>query len=298
MSGSRPPVPSEISPDAELAIDVESYIEDHELHPYSLDWLGECEVGTFLEYCGTEFPEASFFDILAGDTAAARLDEILGGAKAVLFGSLDPDAVLVHPWAERLQQVSAFQVGVGLWRMTDLAKTLMHGKPPIDHFSEDERSLFFELDNEATRRTYRTGVMLRQLADQAPHYNDRAERLIRLWILFPTAPPIRRYLELLFRCYVNGQHAESVILCRSILERAVRRALGSRMDIPNEMVKRISLLLTQGKLSAGGAQLARTIWARGNKVIHEDPSMIIDAFATIEATVSVLQDLGAHGVEL
>jgi hypothetical protein len=145
---------------------------------------------------------------------------------------------------------------------------------------------------ENIRRYKRANDYFQTAADSVRQRNDAADRLLDLWLLNPVSPRLSRYMSMLYHAYIEGRQAETVILSRTVLERAVSDAGGSHNATANSsMNARITQLLNRGRLSREAAADARAIWHRGNKVIHEDADFDVDAFDTIRCLLHILTEL-------
>jgi len=110
--------------------------------------------------------------------------------------------------------------------------------------------------------------------------------------------PVERYLKRLSRCYIAGFIPECIIICRAILENAVKDAF-ERKSIPlpatdegaSSMKTRLDAARLLGLLSVEGHQAAVTVWVRGNKAVHHDPEATQDVAGTLELTNRVLFEL-------
>ncbi|SRR6266545_543816 len=270
-----------------LAQDLQSMLDDGD---YGLEyWLPDCDCSALVHYC-LDHPDLSVAGLLAHTREHGR---IFDGVNSVLFGTdLEMRQLLLPPWEPRLAQVSARAFALGLNRMVELARVLRDGRPPDDSFQERERQLYLAIESISVRRTARTWHRLAELAGEGERYNDRAERMIQLWLLHPGSGLLREYLRLVYRCYTSGFDAEAIIVCRAVLERGVRDILDQKnAAAPDAMGKRIEYLRGRGWLSEDGARRARAVWARGNKVVHEDPNLISDAYDTIRDCIAVLDEL-------
>lgn len=110
--------------------------------------------------------------------------------------------------------------------------------------------------------------------------------------------PVRRFLRRLGRAYTAGLVAESVILCRAVLENSlVERFDRASIPLPatpegrSSMRTRIDAARTLNFLSDEAARSAITIWQRGNTAVHNDPDATSDALGTIRLTLLVLKEL-------
>lgn len=284
-----------------LATDLDDMLDDGFYIGHG--WIQACDYTGLLSYCANN-PDRTVCELLEiklrEPAAAGAFEE---GLSPLLGDTLTPLELLTPPWADRLREVSAVLMALGLARVVELASILTSGSPPADRFSGDERALVNDIQGEGVRRVERTWYLLKSLVHEIGPYNNRADRLMKLWLLHPTAAPMRDYLALLFDAYTRGRHAESVILCRAILERAIRDRLARLGEsalpnsariaapVPAEMMKRITMLRGSGVLSDQRARDARTVWTRGNRVVHEDPTVIADAYDTIACTIGVVDEL-------
>jgi hypothetical protein len=199
------------------------------------------------------------------------------------------------PFRSRLNILNGLVFAHGLVRLSHLYTSLDAGHPPGEPYTAAERDLYRRLLPDTVRRTHRSFFWFARRADFLDDYNDRAEQLAALWLLHPVSPRLRRYMGMLHQAYVEMRDPEAVILCRSILERAVADtciALDVRGD--DRMNARLSVLESRGVLSRVVGGRARAVWQRGNKVIHQDPDFVEDSFETIEHLLSVLEEVSAY----
>jgi hypothetical protein len=106
------------------------------------------------------------------------------------------------------------------------------------------------------------------------------------------SPPVSRYLERLSRCYLAGFDSECVILCRAVLESAIRERFASEFPaVSGTMREKLALATSRGWLSESTATDAFTVWVRGNKAVHEDPELVRDVFGTVRMVLGVLDEL-------
>lgn len=115
-------------------------------------------------------------------------------------------------------------------------------------------------------------------------------------------PPqqVLEFVRRLSRCYIAGFLPECVILCRAILETAVRERFARARRRPpsappgkSEMKARLSAARANGWLSASTFDAAWIVWTRGNKAIHEGPHITHDVRGTVRLTMAALADLSA-----
>ncbi|MFL5385640.1 MAG: DUF4145 domain-containing protein [Longimicrobiaceae bacterium] len=117
-----------------------------------------------------------------------------------------------------------------------------------------------------------------------------AYRCLDLAKIVATAQPnpvVLGFLRRLSRCYVAGFLPEAVMLCRSVLENAVKERVGTK----HTMRERIATARQLGKLSSQASEAAMLIWTRGNAAVHEDSEATHDVTETIRLTTEVLSEL-------
>jgi len=110
--------------------------------------------------------------------------------------------------------------------------------------------------------------------------------------------PVLRYLRRLSRCYVAGFMPECVMISRAVLENALKNAF-HRKGVPlpenaagrSEMRVRLDAAVRFGWLSQQASHDAWTVWTRGNKAAHEDPTVTPDALDTVVLTLGLLSEL-------
>lgn len=145
-----------------------------------------------------------------------------------------------------------------------------------------------------------------------------AERSIELLALAARAKPgplAQRYLSRVARCYAWGYEAETLILCRSVLEQVLEEAVED-MDVFNAFgcntaafpaARHKSLRERDpfrvaigdrncaagvlGILTETEADLARQIRDRGDKAVHEEPPAGTDVTGTIQALTGIVAKL-------
>lgn len=142
---------------------------------------------------------------------------------------------------------------------------------------------------------------------------QRARQLLDLVIESKPGPTAQRYLVRVARCFTWGYELETLILCRSILERVLEEAVSDsdvfsafernpgafapshqealRRRNPPAIGDRICAAQVTGKLTAAQAELADKIRFRGNKAVHDTPDSGADVFGTIKALVELIGKL-------
>jgi hypothetical protein len=121
-----------------------------------------------------------------------------------------------------------------------------------------------------------------------------AHRCLKLAKLVVSAQPnatVLAFLRRLTRCYIAGFFPECIILCRGVLENAMRETVQS----PKGMKSKINQAKEEGRLSKDGASAAFLVWDRGNAAVHNDPETTEDALGTIRLTMTVLGELYSTG---
>jgi hypothetical protein len=127
---------------------------------------------------------------------------------------------------------------------------------------------------------------------------DRCLDLCELALRSQPNEAVSRYLRRLGRCYVAGFFPECVILCRAAIENGIKHAF-DRKHVPlpandsgaSAMRTRLNAAAMFGWMSSRAKQYAETVWYRGSKAVHEDPSATADALETIAMTMAVLNEL-------
>jgi len=116
----------------------------------------------------------------------------------------------------------------------------------------------------------------------------------------PPAEPVLRFLRRVTRCYVAGFYPETVILCRAVLENALaekyereKRPFPTVPSGKSEMSARLEKAEALGWLSRRARNGAWTVWKRGSKTVHEDPTVTAAALETIQMTMALLAELYA-----
>ena len=127
---------------------------------------------------------------------------------------------------------------------------------------------------------------------------DRCLELAQEVLADQPGPEVLKFIRRLTRCYVAGFFPECVILCRGVLENAVKEKF-KRHSIPlpataegESSMKTILLAAhTLGWLSTQAHTDAWIVWRRGSKALHEDLDATKDTQGTVQMTVSVLREL-------
>jgi hypothetical protein len=225
-----------------------------------------------------------------------RFDEAYIRTLGIFLGlwDIEPDELLAVAPPGTLQQLALAPVLIAAVRIHALHAILCNGQAPSERFNEADRLLYLAAVPEAARRATRSWHALVDLSEDSN--NDRAEEFMRHTLLQPSGRTIPRYLELLFQAYLHGQSAVCVILCRCIIEQFVKRASDSRDESrpggssgAETIMQRLASLRGSGAIDATRYRQAADVWARGNKVVHQDPDHIRDAWDTITMTLEVVR---------
>ena len=148
-----------------------------------------------------------------------------------------------------------------------------------------------------------------------PEATDRARQLLELALESRLSPVAQAYLARVARCFTWGYEAESLILCRSVLEQVLEETITDR-DVFNaydwkpdcfpaerreelrrhgavavKIGDRIHAAQALGRLSAADANAAKTIRDRGNKALHEVPPSGVDVLSTIRTLLGIINAL-------
>lgn len=121
---------------------------------------------------------------------------------------------------------------------------------------------------------------------------ERARNIAR--IAFEEAPGTSalRFVQLLRDSYVAGHRAQCVILCRSLLEGALRDKFESTgIDWRGDLADAITLARERSWITADARAKATTARVRGNKALHQDPELTVKILETISDTFDVVREL-------
>lgn len=120
---------------------------------------------------------------------------------------------------------------------------------------------------------------------------QRTQHVIWSTVHGDISPRVTEYLKRLGRCYVAGFFPEVVILCRAVLDTALRDVLGDMESDRLNMADRIKAAGRHGLLSPEALSAADAIRHRGNHAVHEEPADPGITNDTLEKTVLVLSEL-------
>lgn len=133
----------------------------------------------------------------------------------------------------------------------------------------------------------------------------RCRELAALLVENPPGPKVIGSIQRVTRSYIAGFYAECLILCRAVVDTAVRDAFDRKgMPLPEDsdttMRERVETLVERFRcLSPEQGRSARDIWRQGSDVAHARRDWReIDrerALELIGATVAVLRDLYDRG---
>lgn len=129
---------------------------------------------------------------------------------------------------------------------------------------------------------------------------ERCVSLSRFVIEAAPRPQVLRFLKRVTRCYVVGFSPECVIVCRAVLESALRDTF-DRKDIPlpapsgtkSHMRGWLDAAVMFRWLTPVGRDHAWEVWVRGNKAVHDDPHVTDHVLETIGYTMETLEQLYA-----
>ncbi|UCC84598.1 MAG: DUF4145 domain-containing protein [Gemmatimonadota bacterium] len=136
---------------------------------------------------------------------------------------------------------------------------------------------------------------LESLDDQVLRYRD----LVGLTMPHEPGHPVRKFLRRVSRCYIAGLFSEVVILCRAVLENALREKCISSDLLPEtdrgqtELSAMIGVARLAKWLSDQSVTRAMTIRDRGNKAVHYDPEVTRGEGVreTLQWTMGLLSEL-------
>jgi hypothetical protein len=110
-------------------------------------------------------------------------------------------------------------------------------------------------------------------------------------------PAVKDFLRLIRRSYLWGFDTESVILCRSAMEKALENRVTYEMcekyfGPPRgggySLQDRIIAAKQEGILNDETAEIATNIRLRGNTALHKDPNATKDIYGTIKDTIRAI----------
>jgi hypothetical protein len=127
---------------------------------------------------------------------------------------------------------------------------------------------------------------------------SRCLELTREVIMARPNEAVQRFLRRLARCYIVGLMPECVMLCRAVLENAIKEKF-DRKGIPlpatlagkSEVRTRIEWARKTKWLSDSASEQAWVVWKRGSKAVHDDPEATAEVLDTIRLTMAVLREL-------
>ena len=159
------------------------------------------------------------------------------------------------------------------------------------------RSILDELNDQRAREVALERIEIGLAFTYSTAVRSRAERAMDLSELFleeRPGEPALRFLRRLTRCYVTGFLPECVMLCRAILENALKEAFERTGEqLPEKQRDRIDRAYDLKWLSYDGKRAAHDVWTRGNKAIHDDPEVTKDVLGTVGMCVLVLKEVCA-----
>ena len=128
--------------------------------------------------------------------------------------------------------------------------------------------------------------------DRLPEGTERCLRLARWVVAAQPNERVVRFLNRLGRSYVFGFGPECVILCRAVIEAAVEDTLEARGEaVQGNLSRKLAHAREKGLLQADAFREANQIRIRGNKAVHDDPTVTTDIDGTLQSTMLVLKQL-------
>jgi hypothetical protein len=157
------------------------------------------------------------------------------------------------------------------------------------------QSILNELNQDIFRRIVLEPLEIEMAFRFSTDVGAMAERTLELsefLLTEPLSPHTLKFVQRVTRSYIAGFFPECVILCRAVLEQALRsRYLDAGEQLPAQQRDRIDGAHRRRWLSDKGKRAAHTVWTRGNKAVHEDPQITTDVLGTIRLLGTVLGDL-------
>ena len=112
----------------------------------------------------------------------------------------------------------------------------------------------------------------RQAVRALPVVVSRTQQVVWQALNNHPSPIVSAYMRRLGRCYVAGFDPEVVILCRAVLDSALKELVDDTPSAPRTMDGRIKTLHAGGVLSASQVDIANQIRLRGNHAVHDEPA--------------------------
>lgn len=135
----------------------------------------------------------------------------------------------------------------------------------------------------------------REFAEDLPSLAERASGIIELALEVRVSPAVSRYAGRLGRCYLAGFDSECVILCRSVLDAALKDVLTQEGVEGQNMKMRIDLAVERGLLDPTLKDEANCVRLRGDKAVHDEPGITKAARETLEMTLYLVHELFTPG---
>lgn len=208
-------------------------------------------------------------------------------------------------------------------------------RPAIDEFRETCRSLFrasqdlvqshpearsftkqlFSTFDEQLLKVLFQFELAYDATSELPEAAERIRTLLEFAVEVAPGPVAQRYLARVARCFTWGYEAETLILCRSVLEQILvdevpdadvisafdwkdeafppdrRKVLAKRDPFFFAMGDRIHAARVMGKLTEEEVQSAKIIRDRGDKALHDPPSSGVDVAGTVRALTQLIGKL-------
>lgn len=136
-----------------------------------------------------------------------------------------------------------------------------------------------------------------RLAADLPALVARTEEVLRLAADFRVAREVAAYARKLGRCYVAGLDTECVILCRSVLDAALKDVLDDEAQ-PRNMARRIDAAVQEEIMHPDWQEHAHCVRIRGNKAVHDEPGLTTAVYDTLRTTLFLVADLYGVSGEL
>jgi hypothetical protein len=215
---------------------------------------------------------------------------------------LTPSAVLGADTHARLEEYSGEEVLTGYGRLTLLTEVLRSGGVPDERFTDAERLLYLRSTRVDERMRDWLFHDMWRYTDTLRSRQARAEQVSKLIVLYPSAEHVATYLTTVYRTYIEGFIPETIIMCRSLLERSTERAcvllkLERSGEGQSALRSQLKALKDANWLTSDLLRDANTVRLRGNKAVHEDPSVVQDSFGTVEAALRVVNVIEAKSLQ-
>ena len=270
-------LPSEGAPDTTRFDDLEDRLEELATSWYNANYDGFPWDDWFLEDCYLDLirqPSVSMISFLERHRVglkAGLVTAILSSAGREQFGST-PAGVFV----------------AGVWRL--FRDLFLAANYTATRFAGDDHRTLLEAFDKDQVMGWMVHHRLYDLGNELRVETERTLDLARDALVDPF--DLSPYLSMIRRCYVKGFASECIIVCRAMLENALRMTY-KRVGVisPKGLPDQIDDAGRREWLTPQLRILAHRVRKRGNKVAHGQSDTRADAWDTIASTLRIVQHI-------